>query len=334
MFSPGRLVVALVIALVSAVAVSAQELRFFQLGTGPTGETRFPIGGLIANALSNPPGSRECDRGGSCGVPGLVAVAKSTNGSAANVDALKTRRLDAALVHADIAFWANHGIGPYKGKMVANLRGIAMIYPEVLHLVARRDGGVHSVKDLKGKRVSLGEADSPLSSHGRLILAAWGLNEKQVKLSPMKTAAAAEALAAGRLDAFLALDGPPLNAVAELARTTPIVLLPLAGGEAERIRAQNPFLVPGEIAANTYEGQEATVPTLAVGVALLAPAEADETLIYGVTRALWHPSTQKLLAQGNPRGRLVRLDAAALPRMGIPLHAGAAAFYDDAHIAR
>lgn len=319
-------------ALLLAGAAPAQELRFFQLGTGPTGETRFPIGGLIANALSNPPGSRECERGGSCGVPGLVAVAKSTNGSAANVEALRTRRLDAALVHADIAFWANHGIGPYKGKMVANLRGIAMVYPETLHLVARADSGIRSVKDLKGKRVSLGEADGVLAGHGRLILAAWGLSDKQVKLAALKPLAATEALAAGQLDAFLAMDGAPLPLVADLARTTPVVLVPLDGGPAERIRAQNPFFNAADIPAGSYEGQPDPVPTLAVGVALLAPAEADETLVRGVTRALWHPSTQKLLAQGNPRGRLVRLDAAALPRMGIPLHAGAEAFYREAGI--
>lgn len=333
MSSSGRVLAALVALLLSAAA-AAQDVRFFQLGTGPTGETRFPIGGLIANALSNPPGSRECDRGGSCGVPGLVAVAKSTGGSAANVDALRNRRLDAALVHADIAFWAYHGVGPFKGKMMPNLRGIAMIYPEALHLVVRRDAGINGVKDLKGKRVSLGEDGSVLASHGRLILGAWGLAEKQIKLAALKTTAAAEAMAAGQLDAFLALDGPPLTVVAELARTTPVMVLPLSGGEAERIRTQNPFLVAGEIAAGTYEGQDQAVPTLAVGVALLAPAEADQTLIHGVTRALWHPSTQKLLLQGNPRGRLVHLDAAALPRMGIPLHPGAAAFYDVSHIAR
>lgn len=327
-----RFVAATAAALLLGAVAAAQDLRFFQLGTGPTGETRFPIGGLIANALSNPPGSRECDRGGSCGVPGLVAVAKSTGGSAANVEALRERRLDAALVHADVAFWANHGIGPYKGRMVPNLRGIAMIYPETLHLVARADSGIRTVKDLRSKRVSLGEADTPLAAHGKLILAGWGLAEKQVKLLPLKPGAAAEALAAGKLDAFLALDGAPLAVVADLARTTPIVLVPLDDGPAERIRSQNPFLSAGEIPAGTYEGQEAAVPTLAVGVALLAPAEADETLVFGVTRALWHPSTQKLLAQGNPRGRLVRLDAAALPRMGIPLHAGAAAFYAEAGI--
>ena len=52
----------------------AQDMQFFRIGTGGTAGTYYPIGGLIANAISNPPGSRACEDGGSCGVPGLVAI--------------------------------------------------------------------------------------------------------------------------------------------------------------------------------------------------------------------------------------------------------------------
>ena len=62
-------------------AASAQEPQFFRIGTGGTAGTYYPIGGLIANAISNPPGSRPCDEGGSCGYPGLIASALSANGS-------------------------------------------------------------------------------------------------------------------------------------------------------------------------------------------------------------------------------------------------------------
>ena len=59
----------------------AQDVNVIRIGTGSTAGTYFPIGGLIGNAISNPPGSRPCDRGGSCGVPGLIAVAQSTGWS-------------------------------------------------------------------------------------------------------------------------------------------------------------------------------------------------------------------------------------------------------------
>ena len=62
-------------ALVAGVATTAaaQELKFFTIGTGGTAYTYYPVGGVIANAISKPPGSRPCEEGGSCGVDGLIA---------------------------------------------------------------------------------------------------------------------------------------------------------------------------------------------------------------------------------------------------------------------
>ena len=83
-----------------AGVAAAQEMRFFKIGTGGTGGTYYPIGGLIANAISNPPGSRPCDKGGSCGVPGLVAIAVSTTASVFNANAIQEGSLDAGLAGA------------------------------------------------------------------------------------------------------------------------------------------------------------------------------------------------------------------------------------------
>ena len=47
---------------------AAQDMAFFRIGTGGTAGTYYPIGGLLANAISAPPGSRACEDGGSCGV--------------------------------------------------------------------------------------------------------------------------------------------------------------------------------------------------------------------------------------------------------------------------
>ena len=86
-----NLSVAMVMLGANAAAV-AQELGFLMIGTGATSGTYFPAGGVIGNAISNPPGSCDCDFGGSCGVPGLIAVTTSTHG-----DRWKTlRRLAAA----------------------------------------------------------------------------------------------------------------------------------------------------------------------------------------------------------------------------------------------
>jgi len=49
-----------VVALGFSANASAQELNFFTIGTGGTAYTYYPVGGVIANAISKPPGSREC----------------------------------------------------------------------------------------------------------------------------------------------------------------------------------------------------------------------------------------------------------------------------------
>ncbi len=159
-----RAVRALVIASVlvtGAGAAQAADIRYFTIGTAGVGGTYFPLAGTIANSISNPPRSRGCDEGGSCGVPGLVAVAQSSHGSVSNVSAIASGGLNSGFSQADVAYWAYSGTGTFEGREpMRDLRVIAALYPEHVHLIASRSSGIASVKDLKGKRVSLDKTDS------------------------------------------------------------------------------------------------------------------------------------------------------------------------------
>ena len=83
----------------------AQDMTFFRIGTGGTAGTYYPVGALIANIISNPPGSRACDKGGSCGVPGLVAAAIASEGSVANVQAIVAGQIESGFCQSDIVYW-------------------------------------------------------------------------------------------------------------------------------------------------------------------------------------------------------------------------------------
>ncbi|MDX1527836.1 MAG: TAXI family TRAP transporter solute-binding subunit, partial [Gammaproteobacteria bacterium] len=145
--------VALATALAMTPAVQAQDMKFFRIGTGSAGGTYFPIGGLIANAISNPPGSRPCDKGGACGVPGLVAIAVSTNASVANVNAIQAGQLEAGLSGAATVYESYNGVGKFEGNKKDKIRVIANLFPEDMHLVLPKGQTLGSIKDLKGKRV-------------------------------------------------------------------------------------------------------------------------------------------------------------------------------------
>src|ERR1700704_2610395 len=169
-------------------APAQQDVAFFRIGSGGTIVTCIPVGGLIANAISNPPGSRTCADGGSCGVPGLVATAVASNGSVANVAGIASGSMQSGFVQSDVAYWALNGTGIYEGRAKVDvLRAIAHLYPESFHLVVRKGAGIKSIRDLKGKRMSLDEPGSGTLVDARLILAAYVMTEMDIvgeKLKP------------------------------------------------------------------------------------------------------------------------------------------------------
>ena len=306
----------------------AQDITFFRIATGGTAGTYFPIGGLIANAISNPPGSRTCADGGSCGVPGVVATAVASNGSVANVSAIASGSAQSGFTQSDVAYWAFNASGIYEGRpKVDVLRAIANLYPESFHLVARKGAGIKTIKDLKGKRISLDEPGSGTLVDARLILAAYGLTEKDMKAEYLKSQQAADKLKDNALDAFFSVSGWPLGAIAELAATTGIDLVPIDGPEAENLVKAYSFFATDEIPDGAYKGVNG-VKTVSVNAIWATSSKQPEPLIYGITAALWNPSTRRLLDSGHAKGRVIKLETAT-QGLGIPLHAGAEKFYKE-----
>ena len=323
------LAIAAVVGSVSQIA-SAQEMSFFRIGTGGTAGTYYPIGGLIANAISNPPGSRACDDGGSCGVPGLVATAVASNGSVGNVNAIKGGAMEAGFSQSDVAYWAQTGTGLWEDQpAVENLRLIANLYPESIHLVARSDAGIATVADLAGKRVSLDEPGSGTLVDAKIILEAYGLSEDDVTAEYLKPDQAADRMRDGAMDAFFFVGGYPAGAIAELASQHDVVLVPISGAEVDALRETYNFFATDTVPAGTYDGQDEDVATISVGAQLVTSADQPEELIYGITQALYNENTQKLFAAGHAKGKLITLDSAT-QGAGIPFHPGAERFYQEA----
>lgn len=325
----GIFTIAATVGLVAATSASAQDPQFFRIGTGGTAGTYYPIGGLIANAISNPPGSRPCEEGGSCGVPGLIATALSANGSVANVNAIAGGTLESGFAQSDVATWAQTGTGIWEDReAVDGLRAIASLYPETIHLVASADSGIDSVDDLAGKRVSLDEPGSGTLVDARIILGAYGLSEDDIEAAYLKPDQAAERMQDGAMDAFFFVGGFPAGAIAELASQEDITLVPISGDEAKGITDEYTFFAQNVVPAGTYDGVDAETTTLSVGAQWITSADQPEELIYEITKALWNDNTRKLLDAGHQKGAEITLET-ALDGVGIPLHPGAERFYRE-----
>lgn len=313
-------------ALVFSLPALAQEASFFRLAAGDTASSSFPIASLIASAISKPPGTRPCEASGVCGVPGLVAIARTTAGSVQNVELIWRGEVEAGLAEADIAYDAFYGEGRFANLgEVSNLRAIANLYPSTAHLVVRQDSGIVETADLAGKRVVLGPPDSGNRYHGRRLLAALGLRTVDYIAEQDDLDTAADRLLRDEVDAIFVLGGYPVPAIASLARALPIDLLPLAGEARIRLLDLNPFFSAAAIPAGTYLGVPAR-KSVSVGTHLLVSATVPDEIVYGVTRALWHTSSRHLFENGHPEARLIRPET-ALNGVAIPLHQGAARYY-------
>ena len=306
-------------------AAQAQEMKFFRIGTGGAGGTYFPIGGLIANAISSPPGARSCDKGGTCGVPGLVAIAVSTNASVANMNAIHAGQLDAGLAGAQSVTQGYEGTGKFVGNKKDNVRVIANLYPEDMHLVTPKGVTLKSLKDLNGKRVGVAAAGSGTQVSVRMILKYYGIKADEHELGLSQST---QRLADGQLDAFFYAGGTPFAALIQLGSTKGFNLYKFSEKERKEINSIIPYYVESNIPAGVYENIKTDTPTVAVNGQLVTNKNQPDDLIYGITKAMWSKKTRSLLDKGHAKGKAIRLET-ALKGVLIPLHPGAERFYKE-----
>lgn len=303
-----------------------QRATFFQIGTGSTSGTYFSIGEMLAAMISRPPGSEPCVAGGHCGVAGIVAIAKSSAGSVANVRGLGAKRFDSALIQADVLDAAAGGVGIFKrdGK-ATELRVIANLFPDAVHLVVAVESGIETIDDLKGKRISIGSPGSGTRANALAILKAIKLSRRKALIVEENASRSAELLLAGEVDAFFLTTGAPARIIEDLAIRKIAHVISIEGEAIDRLRIEQNFFDAVTIEAGTYPGS-GEVHTLAVGALWVTRADQPDELIYQITRALFAPYNHSMLTSGHPKGRFINA-ATAVRGVPILLHPGAEQYY-------
>lgn len=324
-------VAAVATVLVASAAAQAQEPTFFRIGTGSAGGTYFPIGGTIANGISSPPGSRPCEEGGQCGVPGLIAIAQSTTASVFNNAAVQNGELEMGMAAADVTRSMYLGEGKFDGKPHEKLRVVANLYPEDLHLVLPAGKTIGDLSELEGKRVGIAQAGSGTQVAVLQMLEGWGINRDNIEEAELNNSQSAERMADGQLDAYFYAAGWPVAAMVQLASTKGMNLHSFSEADLQKINELVPAYIPSKIPGGVYEGVDGDSLTPAVSALLVVSSDQGEELIYGITKALWNDNTRTLLDNGHAKGKQITVDTAldGVVALGVPLHPGAEKFYKE-----
>lgn len=299
-----------------------------RIGSGAVGGNYFVLGELVGGAISHPRGSLPCGQGGTCGVRGLQSENVTSAGSIANLTALQDEKITTAFVQSDVAYWAYTGTGLFINKDAQkDLRAIASLYPEAIHIVIRKGLGIKTVADLRNRRVSVGARKSGTLLQSRLVLAAYQLSEDDLKTEYLNNQQSIEKLKNKELDAMFFSVGAPAPALTQLfTDSKEFTLLSLGTPQQQDIFRQGHYFLPYTIAADTYPNSK-EVKTISVYALWLCSADLDEDLVYQVTKALWSEASRQLLGSSYI-GQQVKVKQ-SLNGIGIPLHDGAKRYYNE-----
>ena len=311
----------------AAIGAAACDVREFarrhgakqrlSIATGPAGGAFFVIGGGIAKLIS-------------AYVPNVEATAEVTSATADNLRFLHAGRADLALAIGPTLRDAYLGTGLFATFGRVPARALATLYTQPMHIVARADGDVRTLADLRGRVVSLGAPGSGTEDVALRMLGIAGVDPaRELTRHALGLGPAADALEDGKLDAFFWSSGVPTGRILELATTLRGGIRLIPSGDllpALRARFGAELFPETTIPRGAYPGIERDVSTVGVSNVLVVDESMSEALAYEITRTLLDHRDE--LEAIHPAAREFSLALACAPAP-VPFHDGALRFYRE-----
>ncbi|MBF0447409.1 MAG: TAXI family TRAP transporter solute-binding subunit [Magnetococcales bacterium] len=305
----------LLVILSCSPAPQEKKNQFVSVGTGGVTGVYYPAGGALCRLVNKTRSEH-----------GLRCSVESTGGSIYNTNAILGQELDVGIAQADIAYKAVHGEAPFKEK-ATQLRSLFALHPESVSLVTRQDAQINSLDDLRGKRINLGNPGSGNARTSEELLQFCDIAITDLALAGrLKAVEMPDALRDNKLDGYFYVVGHPTANIKDIATSTPIRLVPLSGGCADRLIARWDYFVKTEIPAGLYHGVEGAVPTYGVKALLVTSTNLSESDAYQMVKSIFenldnfkslHPALNAL----TPESMLEGLTA--------PIHPGALKYYKE-----
>ncbi|WP_432119859.1 TAXI family TRAP transporter solute-binding subunit [Streptomyces sp. bgisy032] len=286
------------------------------ISTGTRAGVYHEYGELLSNAIDKD-------------MPDLRVRLLTTAGSQENVSDVATGKADFAIAAAD-------AIATYKldnSPGADRLRGVARLYDDYVQLVVSPDSDIHSVADLRGKRVAIGLPNSGVRLIANGVLKAAGIDPEK-DITPASDGIDTGPRRLGRgLDAFFWSGGLPTDGLSRVAKTSAsafrfvpidarlVAKLHEQGGATRYYRATK---MPESAYPTIQRGEP--VPTLAVSNVLITRSDLDPRLTEWLTRTVI--DSRDGIGRSVHSAQLVDVRT-AIYTDPLQLHAGAQRYYQS-----
>ena len=249
----------------------------FSIVTGGTGGVWYPLGGAIGGVIGKY-------------VPDTEATSEATTAAIDNMKLLGAGKAGMAFAYDFHVVQSNEGkVWGIPKKQ--NIRLVMGFYEQPLHLVTKEGTGIHSIMDLKGKRVSTCAPNSGTEEQADYVLKALGIDwNKDFKREKLGASESVAALKDGKIDAFFWSGAVPTASIIDMA-TTPgakMILIPIGGETADRIMKANPGVFHKTVfQKGVYNGVDKDVDTIAITAVLQAMDSFPEDKVYQILKAIF-----------------------------------------------
>jgi TRAP transporter TAXI family solute receptor len=307
------------VALLGTAAVHAQpKERFVTIGTGGQTGVYYVVGQSICSLVNRHTKEH-----------GIKCTAPSTGGSVANINSIRAGEMDMGVAQSDWQYHAYNGTSQFKDKgPFKELRAVFSVHAEPFTVMARKDSGIKTFDDLKGKRVNIGNPGSGQRGTMEVVMEAKGWKMSDFKLaSELKGAEQSAALCDNKVDAIIYTVGHPNGSIQEASTSCDSVIVPVTGPVIDKLVADNAFYGKAIIPGGMYKGTDADVSTFGVGATFVSSTKTDPEVIYQVVKAVFdnfdrfkklHPAFAHL----DPKEMIKR-------NLSAPLHEGAIKYYKE-----
>lgn len=292
---------------------------FVTIGTGGVTGVYYPTGGAISRMVNKK--FEEYN---------IKATVESTSGSVFNINAVLTGDLDFGVAQSDRQYQAYNGLVEWAGTgKQTGLRSVFSIHPESITLVASAKSNIDGIRDLKGKRVNLGNPGSGQLQNSRDVVRAAGLSEKDLSAEHVKAVEAPGLLQDERLDAFFYTVGHPAGNIKEATSgRIKVRIVPIKGTGIDKLLEKHSYYARSTIPRSFYPLALNTddIETIGVKATFVTSKNVDEKIVYAITKEVFenledfkslHPAYQVLTKENMLQG------------LSAPIHKGALKYYRE-----
>jgi TRAP transporter TAXI family solute receptor len=222
---------------------------------------------------------------------------------------------------------AYSAVGLFTGKeKFTELRNMTFLHEGQVYFVVRKDSGIQSFTDVRGKRIAVGPPGSTVAASGLLLFTTYGLTDKDFKVEYLTYSEVVEGIKQNSIDGGILAGISPIPAYNELSLTHSVTIIPVRADVIKAITEKYRFYFPVTVKKGTYRGLDIDVPTIAFSSNLVTHERTSADLVYKLLKAIYEHKSELVAIHRAAEG--ITLER-ALMGSGVPLHEGAIRYYKE-----